>query len=199
MQEPCYFPMIMDIRGKSFLLVGGGVIACEKFSRIREWTNNISVVALEISDSMQKMADEGGVKIEHRAFTMSDLDTIDIVIVAVNDLGLQRDIFYEATRRKILCNAVDLAEYCHFIFPSIIRQGDLIVAISTSGASPAFAKYLRRFFEKIIPLDIGNFLTVMRDKRATMPKGKERMKLLDIEAQTYLTQMIEYVKKTLNT
>ncbi|MFA5215467.1 bifunctional precorrin-2 dehydrogenase/sirohydrochlorin ferrochelatase [Sulfuricurvum sp.] len=199
MQDPCYFPMVMDIREKAFLLVGGGVIACEKFSRIREWTNNISIVALEISDSMQKMADESSVKIEHRAFAMSDLDSIDIVIVAVNDLGLQRDIFYEATRRKILCNAVDLAEYCHFIFPSVIRKGDLIVAISTSGASPAFAKYLRRFFEKLIPLDIGNFLAVMRDKRATMPKGKDRMQFLDIEAQSYMKQMAEYAKKTLNT
>lgn len=192
-----YFPMMMDIREKRFLIIGGGNIACEKLSRLRGWTSMITVVALTSSQAMDEMIHDGGFSFYQRSFVVEDLDNVDIVIVAADDIALQRFVYEEATRRKILCNAVDLAEYSHFIFPSVIQRGDLVVAISTSGASPAMAKHLKRFLEKIFSDDIGHFLEQMRNMRAALPKGKERMALLDAHARDYIEQMLTFLKKKL--
>lgn len=191
-----YLPIMLDLRGKTVLLVGGGAVACEKLGRILEWTDAVTVIASALSAPTEALAADRSLTVHRRPFAMQDLDGIDIVIVAVDDLALQRSVYEEATRRKILCNAVDLAEYCHFIFPSIIRRDDLVVAISTSGASPAMAKHLKRFWERLIPDDIGDFLRRMRRKRTELPKGKERMALLDGMARKYVAAMAETLKKT---
>ena len=73
-----------------------------------------------------------------------------------------------------------------FIFPSYIKKDDLTIAVSTSGSSPAIAKYLRIYLEKIIPNSIGDFLKKMKEYRKTMPKGKKRMKFLDEKAKEYI-------------
>lgn len=85
-----------------------------------------------------------------------------------------------------LCNTVDVVEYSDFIFPSIVKKGDLIVSFSTSGSSPAIAKYLRQIFEKIIPDEIENFLKEMKELREKIPKGKERQEILDKKAREFI-------------
>jgi precorrin-2 dehydrogenase / sirohydrochlorin ferrochelatase len=197
MNKNNYLPVILDLGTKKILLVGGGAIAVEKLSRLVDCTNDIVIVASQCSSQMQEYVQKYSLTLHLRLFEDSDLDGVDIVIAAIDSLELQSDIFTKATARKILCNAVDLPAYCHFIFPSIIRKDDLIVAISTSGASPAAAKYLKRFFERLIPDNIGEFLTMMREKRSSLPKGKERMRLLDGLASGYMRTMSEYAKGAL--
>jgi precorrin-2 dehydrogenase/sirohydrochlorin ferrochelatase len=81
---------------------------------------------------------------------------------------------------------VDSVDYCDFIFPSYIKKDDLTIAVSTSGASPAMAKHLRQYLQNLIPESIGEFLKEMRNLRKTLPKGKERMKMLDEKAKKYI-------------
>lgn len=181
-----YMPMMFDMRGRSILIVGGGAIAHEKLTRLCDLEATIKVVALAYSEAMKELCEAYHCHYETRPFCIEDLDGTDIVIVAVDDMNLQQSIYDLATQKKILCNAVDLSEACHFIFPSIIRQDDLIVAVSTSGASPAFAKHLKRFLQALIPSDVGAFLQMMRQKRDQLPKGKERMKMLDALACEYI-------------
>ncbi|MCK4737412.1 MAG: bifunctional precorrin-2 dehydrogenase/sirohydrochlorin ferrochelatase, partial [Sulfurimonas sp.] len=76
--------------------------------------------------------------------------------------------------------------YCDFIFPSYVKKDDLTVAISTSGASPAMAKHLRIYLQNLIPSGISEFLVEMKNLRKTLPKGKERMKMLDKKAEDYI-------------
>ena len=85
----------------------------------------------------------------------------------------------------MLVNSVDNVEYCDFIFPSYVKKEDLTIAFSTGGASPAFAKQIRQHFEKIIPENVGAFLTKMRSLRVTMPKGKERMQYFESLVEEY--------------
>jgi precorrin-2 dehydrogenase/sirohydrochlorin ferrochelatase len=80
---------------------------------------------------------------------------------------------------------VDNTDYCDFIFPSYVKRDDLTIAFSTGGASPAFAKHIRRHFEKIIPESVGAFLKKMKQLRSEMPKGKERMQYFDSLTATY--------------
>ena len=81
---------------------------------------------------------------------------------------------------------MDSVEYCDFIFPSYIKEGALTIAVSTSGTSPAMAKHLRRYLQKLIPHNIDNFLQEMKELRKSLPKGKERMKMLDEKAKKYI-------------
>ncbi len=178
--------MMFDTRGKHILVVGGGAIAHEKLTRIVDLSAQITVVAKEYAKNTKQILLDNDIKYKTRGFKAKDLDGIDIVIAAVDDAELQQKIYKKASKRKILCNAVDLADYCHFIFPSIIRKGDLVLSISTSGASPAMAKYLKKAFESYIPHDIEEFLQLMRQKRSELPKGKERMKILDEIAREYI-------------
>jgi len=109
-----------------------------------------------------------------------------VVIVAVDDIPLQAEIFQESKEYNCLCNSVDSVDYCDFIFPSYIKKDDLTIAISTSGASPAMAKHLKLYLKEMIPDSISDFLKEMKQLRRTIPKGKERMKMLDEKAQNYI-------------
>lgn len=199
MSSSYYLPVMFDMRNKNVLVVGGGAIACEKLTRLVECTRSITVVARECSSQMEEMVEEYDLQCIRRAFEEADLEGMDIVIAAIDSLELQSQIFEMARARRILCNSVDLPAYCDFIFPSIIRRDDLIVAISTSGASPAAAKHLKRFFAALIPDSIGEFLTMMREKRNSLPKGKERMAHLDSLAAEYMHSVVQHAERTLKT
>jgi precorrin-2 dehydrogenase/sirohydrochlorin ferrochelatase len=83
---------------------------------------------------------------------------------------------------------VDNTDYCDFIFPSYVKRDDLTIAFSTGGASPAFAKHIRRHFEKTIPESVGVFLKKMKQLRTEIPKGKERMQTFDKMAEKFIEE-----------
>jgi precorrin-2 dehydrogenase/sirohydrochlorin ferrochelatase len=181
-----YFPAFLKLEDQKILIVGGGNIAYEKLVHLLDFTCNISVIALEFSELMLERMDQVNISYEQRAYEAGDIKEYAIVIVAVDDIPLQAEIFQESKQYKCLCNAVDSVEYCDFIFPSYVKKDDLIVAISTSGASPAVAKHLRRYLQSLIPEGISEFLQEMRALRSSLPKGKERMKMLDAKAEEYI-------------
>ena len=181
-----YFPAFLKLDHKKILIVGGGYIAYEKLDHLLDFTKDISVIALELSDDMDKGIKDNNLHFERRAYRTGDIKEYAVVIVAVDDIPLQADIFLESKQYNCLCNSVDSVDYCDFIFPSYIKKDDLTIAVSTSGSSPAMAKHLRMYLQKLIPDTIGEFLKEMKDLRKTLPKGKERMKMLDKKAQDYI-------------
>ncbi|MEA2090851.1 MAG: bifunctional precorrin-2 dehydrogenase/sirohydrochlorin ferrochelatase [Campylobacterota bacterium] len=181
-----YFPAFLKLDNKKILIVGGGYIAYEKLDHLLDFTQDISVIALDLSDDMSKGIKDNNLSFEQRAYKTGDIKDFAVVIVAVDDIPLQAEIFAESKKYNCLCNSVDSVDYCDFIFPSYIKKDDLTIAVSTSGASPAMAKHLRMYLQNSIPDDIGEFLKEMKDLRKTLPKGKERMKMLDKRAQDYI-------------
>ncbi|PHR56001.1 MAG: siroheme synthase [Arcobacter sp.] len=181
-----YFPAFLQLNDKKVLLVGGGNIAFEKLERLLDFTTEVKVIALEVNTQMQELIDKKGLKLECRAYEKGDIKDYAIVVVAVDDISLQAEIFEESKSYKCLCNAVDSVDYCDFIFPSYIKENDLTIAISTSGSSPAFAKHLKYYIKNLIPSNISEFLQEMKGLRKILPKGKERMKMLDKKAQDYI-------------
>jgi len=180
-----YFPAFIKLDNMKILIVGGGYIASEKLEHMLDFTKDISIIAPKLSTHMKEMIEQNKLDYKQRIYEQNDIDGFGIVIVAVDDIEVQKSIYNEAREKGILCNSVDSVDYCDFIFPSYIKNGDLTIAVSTSGASPAVAKHLRKFLERIIPNSISEFLQEMKTLRTTMPKGKERMKFLDIKARDY--------------
>lgn len=183
-----YFPAFLQLNDKKVLLVGGGDVALQKLEKLLDFTKNIKIVSLEINEKIEKIIHENRLEIERRGYKEGDIKEFAIVVVAVDDIDLQAEIFEESKAYKCLCNAVDSVKYCDFIFPSYVKEEDLTIAISTSGASPAFAKYFKGVIKAVIPSNIGIFLNEMKALRQSLPKGKQRMQMLDKKAQDYLNE-----------
>lgn len=181
-----YFPAFLKLEEKKILLVGAGDIAYEKLNHLLNFTQNIYVIAQNFSQKMLDRLNLENISFEKRAYKRGDIKDFAIVIVAVDSLELQAEIYKESKQYNCLCNAVDSTDYCDFIFPSYIKKGDLTIAISTSGASPAVAKYLRIYIQTLIPDSIVEFLKKMRELRYVLPKGKDRMSMLDKKAKNYI-------------
>ena len=186
-----YFPAFIKLDDKKVVLVGAGNIALEKLEKLIIFTKDIVVISLEFSQDILALIEKENLTYEKRSYERGDIKDASIVIIAVDDLALQKSIYDESQDYKCLCNAVDSVEYCDFIFPSFIKNDDLTIAVSTSGASPAFAKHFRMYLEKIIPSGISEFLQEMKELRTSLPKGKERMKMLDEKAKNYIKKWSE--------
>jgi precorrin-2 dehydrogenase/sirohydrochlorin ferrochelatase len=181
-----YFPAFIRLDNQKILIVGGGNIAYEKLERLLDFTSDIEIIAAELSEQMSQRAMLEKIPYNIRRYKKGDIAGFAIVIVAVDDIALQAEIFQESKSHNCLCNAVDSVEYCDFIFPAYVKKDDLTIAVSTSGASPALAKHLKGYLMDLIPSNISMFLDEMKALRSSRPKGKERMKMLDIKAHAYL-------------
>lgn len=183
-----YFPIFFNLDDKRILVVGGGKIATQKLEKLVQFSKEITVIAKEVSKEAYDLIKSNCLTHYQRAYQHGDIEGFDIVIVATDNIAMQESIFKESRGRGILVNAVDNVDYCDFIFPSFIKRGDLTIAFSTSGASPAFAKQYRRKIESSLPSDVDEFLQKLKKLRATMPKGKERMEYLENLVEEYLKE-----------
>jgi len=181
-----YFPAFIKLDNKKVLLVGAGNIALEKLEKLLVFTKDIVVIALEFSPEILALIKKEKLFYEKRAYEKGDIKDMSMVIIAIDDIDLQKTIYEESQAYKCLCNSVDSVAYCDFIFPSFIKNEDLTIAVSTSGSSPAFAKHFRIYLEGLIPEGMSGFLKEMKALRSSLPKGKERMKMLDAKAKEYI-------------
>lgn len=181
-----YFPAFIKLDDLKILVIGGGKIAGSKLEHLLDFTNNIKIISPDINDKIKSLIKKNDLEYQDRTYKEGDLKNIDIVIVAIDNILLQKEIYKQSKIYNCMCNSVDSTEYCDFIFPSYIKKDDLTIAISTSGSSPAFAKQFKQLLKDIIPADIGKFLQKMKEYRIAMPKGKDRMNFLDKEARKYI-------------
>jgi len=184
-----YFPAFLQLENKKILVVGGGAIALEKLEKLLDFTTSITLIAREFRDQTLSLAAQHALRLHKRGYKTGDIENFDIVIIAVDDIALQAAIFEESKKYKCLCNAVDSTAFCDFIFPSYIKEGDLTIAVSTSGASPAIAKNLRIYLQSLLPKNLMAFLEEMKRVRASFPKGKARMRFLDEKAKRYFKSL----------
>jgi precorrin-2 dehydrogenase/sirohydrochlorin ferrochelatase len=182
-----YYPIYLDIKDRNCLVVGGGSVGTRKVETLLECGATVTVVSIDAADTLKRLSDRGVIQLNERAFQFDDLDNMFLVIGATDNEALNFKIHAAAGRRGVLCNIADRPEACNFILPSIVNRGDLIIAISTSGKSPAFAKKLRKQLEAQFGNEYAEFLDLM---------GAIRKKLLskdhEPEAHKYLfEQLIE--------
>ncbi|MDD2789801.1 MAG: bifunctional precorrin-2 dehydrogenase/sirohydrochlorin ferrochelatase [Sulfurimonas sp.] len=181
-----YFPAFIKLENQKILIVGGGKIAHEKLEHLLDFTQDIELISRSFTPKILQTIQKNNLSQQQRAYKKGDIKGFRIVIVAVDDIALQAEIFAESKQYNCLCNAVDSVDYCDFIFPAYVKKDDLTIAISTSGASPALAKHLKNYLLESIPNEISEFLQEMKQLRLSLPKGKARMQLLDTKAKEYM-------------
>lgn len=142
------FPMFMKLAGKECLVVGAGKVGEPKIGGLIDTGARIHVVANAASDQVREWANAGKIELELRAFSSADLDGKFLAVVATASRNLNERIYLEAQQRGVLCNVVDVPEYCDFFYPAVVQRGDLQIAVSTAGQSPSLAQKLRQQLER---------------------------------------------------
>jgi precorrin-2 dehydrogenase/sirohydrochlorin ferrochelatase len=165
-----YYPIHLDIKNRNCLIVGGGAVGTRKVNTLLECGAHVTVISPDPTPHLTRLASKGSITLKKRAYRSDDLAGMFLVIGATDDETLNRQISEDAERAQILCNIADRPEVCNFILPSIVRRGDLVITISTSGKSPALAKHLRQKLETQFGREYADFLVLM---------GAIRQKLLN--------------------
>jgi precorrin-2 dehydrogenase/sirohydrochlorin ferrochelatase len=132
------------VRDRTCLVIGAGPIGLEKIEGLLASDARVVVVAPEAEPEVAELAAEGSLTWHQRPYEPADLDGALLVFAATSDTDLNVRVFREAEARAMLVNIVDVPPLCNFIMPAIVRNGPVAIAISTSGASPALAKRLKR-------------------------------------------------------
>jgi len=175
-------PIFLKLDRRPGLLVGAGNVALEKINILLTTGMQLRVIAPKANQEIRRLAEEGRIEWTARNFDPADLDGIFVVIAATDDPEVNAIVYREAVRRGILVNSVDDPPHCDFYFGSVVRRGDLQVAISTAGESPSVAQRLRREIDEQLSSDIGPWLAELgqlrREILATHPTGEERKALL---------------------
>jgi precorrin-2 dehydrogenase/sirohydrochlorin ferrochelatase len=140
--------MFMKLNDRSCLVVGAGNIGEQKIAGLLETGARIRVIAIEATATVREWAREGKIELELRPYRSSDLEDVFLTVVGTSSRTLNERIYGEAQARRVLCNVVDVPDLCDFFYPSIVRRGDLQIAVSTAGQSPSLAQKIRQQLEK---------------------------------------------------
>lgn len=165
-----YYPAFLDITAKRCLVVGGGKVAERKVAMLLQFNAHVTVVGPVITRTLLKLDNESKIEYFQRTYRAKDLDNTALVFACTDNSAINDKIKTEAARKKIPVNVVDNPDLCDFIVPSIIRKGDLTIAISTSGELPLLSKKLRQKIEELVTDDYLEYLHIIGEFRKHLMK-----------------------------
>ena len=168
---PEYYPVMLDVRGRLAIVVGGDRVAAEKAAALSASGAHVSVINPAFCDELLMQAEYKRVTLRRKAYEPGDLEGAFVVVAATNDAQLVEAIWTETQKSGQLVNIVDIPERCSFIMPSILRRDQLTIAVSTEGASPGLAKRIRQNLEEIFPLAYGTYLRLAALARTHLRKN----------------------------
>ena len=172
-----YFPVFLDLQDKSCVVVGGGRVAERKVKTLLKAGARVKVISPELTGPLARLKSQEKIVHYPRAYRPKDLGGAFITITATDNRAINERVFQEAMERGIPVNVVDDPAHSSFIVPSLVKKKDLIVAISTSGKSPALARLLRQKLEKEIGPEYSRFLRLLgtvRGKIISQGLGQRR-------------------------
>ncbi len=193
--KPDYYPVSLNIKGRKCVVVGGGEVARRKVKTLMEHGATITVISPELGPGLVQLAEHGEIEALNREYQTGDLKDSFIVIAATDDSNTNRQIVREAGERAVLVNVVDDAQNSDFIVPSFLRRGDITIAVSTAGCSPALARKIRTGLEKNFGEEYAALAQLLNEMRAELKKkgitvgGDDWQKALDLD------QLIELLRK----
>lgn len=163
---PNYYPIMLDVRNRAAIVIGGDHIAAEKAAALSASGARVTVISPQPGKKLQSQVKDNSVTLLQKAYEPGDLAGAFVVVAATNDPSLIDTIWQETQDRGQLVNIVDVPARCNFILPSILRRDQLTIAVSTEGASPGLAKRVRQQLEKLFPPAYGLYLRLAAIARA---------------------------------
>jgi precorrin-2 dehydrogenase/sirohydrochlorin ferrochelatase len=168
---PNYYPIMLDVRNRRVIVIGGDQVAAEKATNLSLCGAQVTVMAPDFCTELLDLERSGAITLRHKAYAPGDLEGAFVVIAATtHDAALSKTIWHEAQERGQLLNIVDVPAYCNFILPSILRRGQLTIAVSTEGASPSLAKRIRQQLEEHFPSAYATYLRIAAIARINIKK-----------------------------
>lgn len=189
-----YYPAFLRLEGRPCLVIGGGTVAEGKVNGLLTAGARVTLISPDATPSLQHLAEQGRIVWEHRQYREGDLEGYFLAIAVTDDRAVNQQAWEEAERRRILFNAGDDPVRCNFILPALHRQGDLVIAVSTHGKSPALAVRLRDHLAQEIGPEYAEFIALLgelRDsvaKRCSDPEARRRLwyRIVDSEALAHI-------------
>jgi|TARA_B100001971_G_scaffold60140_1_gene55226 siroheme synthase-like protein len=183
---PRYYPVFIDVTERTCVVIGGGAIGQEKVEKLLESDAEVLVISPVVNQKVRDMADAGQVTWEQREYKPGDLAGAFIAIAATDDNTVNRQIAAEAQERNVLLNVVDVTHLCTFIAPSVARRGEVTIATSTGGASPALARTFREKLTGSRILEYADLAPVLASARAELREAS-----LVVKPDHWQTQITE--------
>lgn len=163
-----YYPAFIDIEAQPCLVVGGGAIAEEKAGSLLECGGVVTVISPDLADGLRSHVVRGALRWFARPYEPGDVCGFRLVISATGSAEVNERVYLDAEAEGIMVNVVDVPALCRYIVPSIVRQGDLCIAISTGGKSPALAKKIRGQLEGAYGPEYADLLDLLGAYRPRM-------------------------------
>jgi len=169
-RTPAYYPLLLSLEGRSCMVVGGGKVAEGKVEGLLAAGGDVTVIGPNLSERLLAWFEKGRIGWRPRSYQKGDLDGCLLVVAATEDRHVNEKVWQEAQEHSILLNAVDDPSHCNFILPAVHRQGDLVVAVSSSGLAPAFSVWLRDRIARSIGPEYGAYLRLLAELRAEVAR-----------------------------
>ncbi|MEE9366117.1 MAG: bifunctional precorrin-2 dehydrogenase/sirohydrochlorin ferrochelatase [Dehalococcoidales bacterium] len=147
-QVPAYYPVFLNIGGRKCVVVGGGQVALRKVKALLEHGADVKIISPDLCPELVQLAGSGEIHSLNREYHTGDLAGAFVAIAATDNIDINRQVVAEARSKAVLINVVDDAENSDFIVPSYLRRGQVTIAVSTAGKSPALARKIRSRLEK---------------------------------------------------
>ncbi|MGH7392054.1 MAG: precorrin-2 dehydrogenase/sirohydrochlorin ferrochelatase family protein [Candidatus Rokuibacteriota bacterium] len=160
-----HYPVVLDLAGRPVLVVGGGAVGERKVEGLLAAGARVTVVAPRLTARLAALAGEGRLRHVAREYRAGDVDDHVLVFVAVGDEAVAHAVRLEARARRVWTNVADDPARCDFILPSVLRRGELVVAVTTGGASPALARAVRERLESVVGEEYGALTALVADVR----------------------------------
>lgn len=165
-----YFPISIHLEDKLVVVVGGGEIACRRIESLLKCGARIKVVSPEVLPRIVFLDQSGQLSLDKRPYRRGDVKGALVALTATDDREVNQLVWEDAQRYGVLLNTADEPALCDFIMPALVRRGDLTVAISTEGKSPALASNIRRRIDEMLGPEYGKLLDVLGHWRLRLRK-----------------------------
>jgi precorrin-2 dehydrogenase/sirohydrochlorin ferrochelatase len=191
-----YYSVFLDIRDRLCVVIGGGEVAERKILSLLEGGAKVTVISPDVTAHIMRLARQRKIKVRQKVYEDGDLSGAFLAYSATDKRGVNLRISREARRKGVLLNVVDVPDLCSFIVPSLVRRGALLIAVSTSGRSPAMAKRIRRQLEEIFGEEYSIFLELMGAvRRKLLKKSVESDRNKEIFESLVDSPILDWIRK----
>ena len=175
-----YYPLFLEMKGRPCLVIGGGQVAQRKVEGLLAAGASVTVVSPDLTAELDVLKSKRRIEHRQRDYQSNDLKGFDIVVAATDDKATNARVANDARAGRVLVNAVDDPDSCDFILPSVVRRGEVVLAISTGGLSPALARRLREELEAYLSDDFAPLVELLAEVR-----GDLRARGVSVEAAVW--------------